>query len=91
VVLAHEPRDSGGFNELGAVADDGQDAHEYDAPGSMIGAGAAKTLVGGAVGVLAAVAAAARHMSWYVRYQTDGTAHDDEYQPAERNEDSPPR
>ena len=56
----------------------------------MIGAGAAKTLVGGAVGVLAAVGAAARHVGWYLRYQADGTAHDDEHQPAER-EDGPPR
>jgi hypothetical protein len=56
----------------------------------MIGAGAAKTLVGGAVGVIAAVGAAARHMGWYLRYQSDGTAHDDENEAAER-EDRPPR
>ena len=46
----------------------------------MIGAGTAKTLVGGAVGVLAAVGGVARHVAWYVRYRAEGTAHDGEPQ-----------
>ena len=49
-----------------------------DACGSMIATSVAKKLVGGAVGVFGAVAAAASHVAWYVRYQADGTVHDEE-------------
>lgn len=36
-----------------------------------------KKLVGGAVGVLGAAGAAASHLAWYIRYQAEGTAHDE--------------
>ena len=51
----------------------------------MIGAGTAKTLVGGAVGVLAAVGGVARHVAWYVRYRAAGTARD-----GDQHAESPP-
>ena len=40
-------------------------------------ASVAKKLVGGAVGVLGAAAAAVRHMAWYIRYKAEGTARDE--------------
>ena len=44
----------------------------------MIGTGIAKTLLSGAVGALELAQAVARHAAWYVRYQVDRTAHDDD-------------
>jgi hypothetical protein len=40
--------------------------------------GLAKKLLGGAVGVAAVARDVARHAVWYVRYQVDGTTHDDD-------------
>ena len=42
----------------------------------MVGVG--KKLLGGAVGVIAVVRDVARHAAWYVRYQVDGTAREEE-------------
>jgi hypothetical protein len=42
----------------------------------MVGLG--KKLLGGAVGVLTVARDVARHAVWYVRYQVDGTARDDD-------------
>ncbi len=39
---------------------------------------AARKLLGGAVGVLSAARAAARHAAWYVRHHVEGAARDDE-------------
>ncbi len=44
---------------------------------------AAKKLVGGAVGALSVARDVAVHAAWYVRYQVDGTARDEENSPAE--------
>jgi hypothetical protein len=44
----------------------------------MIAASVAKKLVGGAVGVLGATAAAVSHLAWYIRYQAEGTAREGE-------------
>ena len=38
----------------------------------------ARKLVGGAVVVLAAAGAAVSHVAWYIRYQAEGTARDEE-------------
>jgi len=43
----------------------------------MIATSVAKKLVGGAVGVLAAAGAGVVHLAWYIRYQADGTTHDE--------------
>ena len=42
----------------------------------MVGVG--KKLLGGAVGVMTVVRDIARHAAWYVRYQVDGTAREEE-------------
>ena len=44
----------------------------------MTGTGVAKTLLSGAVGAVGLARDLARHASWYVRYQLDGTTHEDE-------------
>ncbi len=44
----------------------------------MTATSVAKKLVGGAVGVLGAAGAAVSHVAWYIRYQAEGTAHDEE-------------
>jgi len=44
----------------------------------MIAFRVAKKLVGGAVGVLGAAGSAVGHVAWYIRYQADGTARDEE-------------
>jgi hypothetical protein len=38
-----------------------------------------RKLLGGAQEALGMVDAVARHLIWYLSYQIDGTAHDDEY------------
>ena len=55
----------------------------------MTGTGVAKTLLSGAVGAVALARDLARHASWYVRYQLDGTTHDEEPpHPGERRTES---
>jgi len=44
----------------------------------MIGTDAGKTLLGGAVVVLSTARDLAGHAAWWVRYQVEGTARDDE-------------
>ena len=44
----------------------------------MIGAEAAKTLLGGAVVVLVTAREVASHAGWWLRYQVEGTARDGE-------------
>ena len=48
----------------------------------MIGAGVAKTLVAAAVGALAAAREVVTHATWYLRYQVNGTTHEDDDPPA---------
>ena len=48
----------------------------------MIGAEAAKTLLGGAVVVLVTAREVASHAGWWLRYQVEGTAHDGDDTPA---------
>jgi hypothetical protein len=48
----------------------------------MSGTEAVKTLLGGAVVVLGTARDVASHAAWWVRYQVEGTAHDDEDAPA---------
>jgi hypothetical protein len=47
----------------------------------MIGTEAAKTLLGGAVVVLNAARDMGGHAAWWLRYQVEGTARDDEHAP----------
>lgn len=47
----------------------------------MIGTDAAKTLLGGAVVVLKTARDAAGHVGWWLRYQVEGTAREDEDAP----------
>ena len=47
----------------------------------MMAMGAARKLVGGAIGLMAG---AARHAVWYLRYQLDGETHDDDEGPPKR-------
>jgi len=44
----------------------------------MIGSGVAKTLLSGAVGVVAAGRDAVDHAVWWVSYQVGGTTHDND-------------
>ena len=44
----------------------------------MIGTDAGKTLLGGAVVVLRTARDLAGHAAWWLCYQVEGTAHDDE-------------
>ena len=52
----------------------------------MIGTDIAKTLLSGAVGALSVAGQVAGHAAWWVRYQVDGTAHDDDPPPAGRSD-----
>ena len=51
----------------------------------MIGTGAAKTLLGGAVVVIKTARDAANHAGWWLRYQAGGTAHDGDGPPPRRS------
>jgi len=84
MALAEQTGDGSRFHELGAVADDGEDAHggQYSPGSVMSGTEAVKTLLGGAVVVLGTARDVASHAAWWLRYQVEGTAHDGDDTPA---------
>ncbi len=47
----------------------------------MIGAGVAKTLMAAAVGALELAREVVTHTAWYLRYQVNGTTHEDDEPP----------